>query len=137
MSLRRTLSAITLAAAVGAMGCTSARYVSLDAGGSGVVAIPANFNRWPLNFRDEAEELMRQRCPEGYVIDHEEEVFKSQTVDAKEWQIHFHSKNALVEGTGVPKPLPTGGVAGGVSFTTGVTPASAPLPAEPVPVTAQ
>lgn len=54
-------------------GCGSARYVTLDAN-SGVVAIPTNVNSWPFDYRDQAEALMRKKCPQGYVIDHEEDV---------------------------------------------------------------
>ena len=57
---------------VGLGGCASARYVAVDADG-GIVAIPNNTNCWPTYNRKAAEELMRQKCPQGYVIDREGE----------------------------------------------------------------
>lgn len=54
-------------------GCSSARYVSLESNG-GVVAIPRNTNSWPDYNRKNAEALMKEKCPEGYVIDREGEV---------------------------------------------------------------
>jgi hypothetical protein len=59
-------------------GCTNARYITVDPTG-GVVAIPSNSNAWPTYNRDKAEELMRQKCPQGYVIDREQEVVVGQT----------------------------------------------------------
>jgi hypothetical protein len=105
-----------------AVGCLSpARYVSVGANG-GVVAIPKNTNYWPACYRSAAEELMRQKCPDGYVIDHEGEVTVGQSVqeessgsessllfllfgighqsrtsvthDITEWRIEFHANGA-------------------------------------------
>ena len=59
-------------------GCSSARYVSSEPNG-GVVAIPHNSNSWPDYNRKHAEELMKQQCPEGYVIDREAEVVVGST----------------------------------------------------------
>src|SRR5262249_38773492 len=60
-------------------GCMSpARYVSVTNDG-GIVAIPSNTNYWPTHNRDAAEDLMRKKCPEGYVIDREEEIVVGQT----------------------------------------------------------
>ncbi len=53
-------------------GCNQAHLVSYSADG-GVVGIPSNNNYWPTYNREHAEELMRQRCPNGYVIDEEKE----------------------------------------------------------------
>jgi hypothetical protein len=33
-----------------------------------VVSIPNNSNQWPSYYRNRAEYLMHQKCPEGYVI---------------------------------------------------------------------
>lgn len=60
------------------VGCESARLVHSDSQG-GCVAIPSNYNGWPCHYRDEAEKLMRQKCPQGYVIEREEEVVVGQT----------------------------------------------------------
>src|SRR5258708_4542779 len=54
-------------------GCGHARYVTLDANG-GVVAIPTNTDEWPCHYRVKAEEMMKMKCPQGYVIEREEEV---------------------------------------------------------------
>lgn len=37
--------------------------------------MPMNCNCWPMYYRDRAEKLMRAKCPGGYEIDHEEEVW--------------------------------------------------------------
>jgi hypothetical protein len=77
---RHLLGAAVLAPLVliGSSGCGNARYIVQDSYG-GVVAIPANTNSWPTNYRDEAEKLMKKKCPLGYVIDREEEVVVGQT----------------------------------------------------------
>jgi len=46
--------------------------VSCDPDG-GVIAIPENTNKWPTYYRSAAEELLRAKFPDGYVIEHEEE----------------------------------------------------------------
>src|SRR5258708_22635815 len=69
-TLVRAAALLMLAATVG---CNSARFVEVRPDG-GVVAIPNNSNDWPYHYRDKAKALMRQKCPSGYVIDHEEEV---------------------------------------------------------------
>ncbi|MFL5339359.1 MAG: hypothetical protein ACJ8F7_04250 [Gemmataceae bacterium] len=61
-----------------AIGCAEARYVTLEQNG-GVVAIANNSDSWPNYNRKHAEELMAKKCPDGYVIDHEEEVVTGQT----------------------------------------------------------
>ncbi len=53
--------------------CGSVRVVSRTPEG-GVVVIPNNSDQWPTYYRSRAERLMRQICPAGYVIDHEEVV---------------------------------------------------------------
>jgi hypothetical protein len=60
-------------------GCLeTAHYVSLDANG-GVVGIPSPVDHWPTYNRKAAEELMQQKCPQGYVIEHEQEAAIGQT----------------------------------------------------------
>ena len=74
---------LVLASAIGLAtlgGCANARYVECSAG-DGVVAIPANTNSWPNYYRNHAEELMRQKCPDGYEIVHEGEAVTGQTHD--------------------------------------------------------
>lgn len=60
-------------------GCAKARFVQVDQG-YGVVAIPANTNSWPNYYRDQAEALIRQKCPNGYEVVHEEESVTGQVV---------------------------------------------------------
>jgi hypothetical protein len=58
-------------------GCAKARYVEVSQQG-GIVAIPANTNRWPTYYRDQAMELIRQKCPDGYEVVQEEEFVTGQ-----------------------------------------------------------
>ena len=58
-------------------GCQSARIVSKSEDG-GVIAIPANNDMWPFHYRTKAEELLTRECPEGYVIELEEEYVTGQ-----------------------------------------------------------
>jgi hypothetical protein len=44
----------------------------------GVVAIPSNTNSWPNYYHNQAEELIRQNCPNGYEIVQEEECVTGQ-----------------------------------------------------------
>jgi hypothetical protein len=60
-------------------GCANARFVKTDQE-SGVVALPANTNCWPNYYRDHAEALMREKCPNGYEVVCEEEAVVAQTV---------------------------------------------------------
>jgi hypothetical protein len=53
-----------------ACGCSSVRLVR-EAPDGGVVSIPNDSNQWPTYYRNRAEQLMRKKCPAGYVIDHE------------------------------------------------------------------
>lgn len=58
-------------------GCQSARVVSKSEEG-GVIAIPANNDMWPFHYRTKAQELLARECPEGYVIELEEEYVTGQ-----------------------------------------------------------
>jgi hypothetical protein len=58
-------------------GCAKPRLVRTSKDG-GVVAIPSNSNQWPTYYRDKAEKLMREKCPDGYEIVQEEEVVTGQ-----------------------------------------------------------
>lgn len=64
------------------LGCQSARYIQKTED-RGVVAIPRNSNRYP-NYRDQANELMIEHFPDGYLIEHEEEVVVGQTTHYRE-----------------------------------------------------
>ena len=74
LSLLLSLCAGVLCAA----GCAKARHVQIN-GGTGTVAIPENTNTWPNYYRKQAEDLMRQKCPNGYEIVAEEEAVVGQT----------------------------------------------------------
>jgi hypothetical protein len=83
MSSIRMLAPATLLLAA-AVGCgSSARLINGSPDG-GVVAIPSNSNYWPLKYRDEAEKLMAQRCPNGYEIVSEQEVVVGKTSTTNE-----------------------------------------------------
>jgi hypothetical protein len=73
----RRLAGLFFLALLSITGCQTARFVSSDAHG-GVIAIPNNSDFC----RKQAEELMAQKCPQGYVIDREEEVVVGQVTTA-------------------------------------------------------
>lgn len=85
-----------------AMGCAHARLVEVHSDGGGVVAIPDNSNSWPSRNRRHAEKLMAERCPQGYVIDHESEVVIG--------QIAHTDVNTDQHGTPILTPLGLGPV---------------------------
>src|SRR6266568_748646 len=60
------------------LGCAHARLVEKNRDGSGVVAISENTNSWPYHYHRRAEELMAKYCPNGYVIEREQEVITGQ-----------------------------------------------------------
>jgi hypothetical protein len=72
------LGALTACLVMGLSGCCTARFISVDADYA-VVAIPNNTNDWPTYNRTHAEELMHQKFPQGFVIDHEGEVVTGTT----------------------------------------------------------
>lgn len=77
----RTISILVLAV-LPACGCQSARYITKTASG-GVVAIPADSNGWPFYHRADAEALMSQHFPEGYVVEAEQEAVVGTTTDVQ------------------------------------------------------
>ncbi len=143
-SFRLLLPAVLLAAA--ASGCAGARLVQGTADG-GVVAIPSNSNSWPQRYRESAEKLMAERCPNGYDIVEEKEVVVGQMAaineyamrgpngsggaldsvpvttatvrDQKEYQITFRARSAAPS---PPRSAPT------------APPPPPGLPARPVPI---
>jgi hypothetical protein len=64
-------------------GCTTARYVMRNQE-QGVIAIPANTNRWPSRNREKADSLMKEHFPSGYIVEHEEEFVVGQTTQYDE-----------------------------------------------------
>jgi hypothetical protein len=81
-SIRLLVPAALVLAAVTGCGSTARLVHSTPDGG--VVAIPSNSNYWPLRYRDEAEKLMAQRCPNGYEIVEEKEVVTGKTATTNE-----------------------------------------------------
>ena len=60
------------------MGC-AVRQVYRDAS-VGVIALPANTNKWPFRYRDKAHRMMGEQFPQGYaVISEGEEVVGQST----------------------------------------------------------
>jgi hypothetical protein len=121
----RRIPVLVLPSILGLIGCGSAHYVSQDAK-SGIIAIPYNTNTWPSYYHDEAEKMMKAKCPSGYVIDMEGPVLigsaateaASRTTDKTnvmsqpnwalqhppaveetEWQIKFHAKEVVSPST--------------------------------------
>jgi len=52
-------------------GCGQAVRFVRETPDGGVVTMPMNTNRWPTYYRNQAEQLMHQKCPDGYRIDRE------------------------------------------------------------------
>ncbi len=97
----RRQNAFLLVASIGLSaltGCANARYVKTDQG-SGVVAMPSNTNCWPTYYRDHAEALIRQKCPNGYEVVGEEEAVVGQVA-------HTHTETETT-------PSPTLNLGGG------------------------
>jgi hypothetical protein len=67
------LQAVLFLAAGLGCACSSVRVVNRTPDG-GAIAIPNDSDQWPTYYRSQAERLMRQICPAGYVIDREEVV---------------------------------------------------------------
>jgi hypothetical protein len=82
MRVQNTFLLVTLIGLAALTGCANARYVKTDQG-SGVVAMPANTNCWPTYYRDHAEALMRQKCPNGYEVVGEEEAVVGQVAHTR------------------------------------------------------
>ena len=160
MSMREMLRTVSFSVLLGLCGCAQARVVMSDSYG-GVVAMPSNTNSWPCYNRKHAEELMAQKCPQGYVIEQEGEVVTGQSTmvhtegnqdsaayrvlgvghvdrttnvqNVTEWRIHFRAKDAPAS---VP-PLsftPPGQQPPPAIIPFASTPSSPGLPTEPVRV---
>jgi len=144
--VRSRLIGVGILLFLGLTGCgNTARYVAAT-NNDGIIAIPANTDEWPTHYRRDAEKLMQDKCPQGYVIDHEEEVsvgtvtthqtkadpdpikgmLLGQKVDAtevhdqKEWHITFHAKEPPALAPMTPRAA--------------AIPGSQNLPSSPVPV---
>ena len=140
----RSASVALAALLLGLGGCSSARMVTTDAYG-GVVAIPRN----NASNRKAAEELMKEKCPQGYVIDSEREVVIGHTSEQEvsgnfvrtinhpvtEYQIRFRAKDAPppYQPAAVRAPAPVPATPPAVVPTAATGPN---LPPQPIPVAA-
>ncbi len=52
-------------------GCGQAVRFVRETPDGGTVTMPTNTNQWPTYYRNQAESLMNQKCPDGYQIDRE------------------------------------------------------------------
>lgn len=78
----RFLGALMLATACGCAG-SGVHFVSQTPGG-GVITMPNNSDQWPTYYRSRAEQLIKQTCPNGYVIDREEVVVEDPARSGKQ-----------------------------------------------------
>jgi hypothetical protein len=83
MSRARQVLPVAVLLLAGLSGCTTARLIESTPEG-GVIAIPSNSNYWPMKYRDSAEKLMAQKCPNGYDIVYEKEVVVGQKTSTSE-----------------------------------------------------
>ena len=72
ISARRRLYALLSLLTASVCGCLAVRIVDETPVG-GVVVMPNNSDQWPTYYRNRAQYLMKQKCPDGYVIVREEE----------------------------------------------------------------
>ena len=80
---RWRMAALLSMATLCSSGCPSVRVVSKQESG-GVIAIPANTDIWPFRYRSKAEAMISQQCPEGYIIELEEEYVTGQQTRVEE-----------------------------------------------------
>ena len=71
-------------------GCADVRVVR-EAPEGGVIALPMDSNCWPMYYRNRAEKLMNEKCPDGYRIDREEFVWdgKPGTAGHRAYESYF------------------------------------------------
>jgi hypothetical protein len=129
---------------LGLCGCSQAQFVVVE-NDHGIVSIPRNTNAWPTYYRNSADELLREKFPQGVVIDREEAKVVGEDVQhghatsltmlgmridretehtrpITEWYIYFHAIGSPAPPVLVsppPLPAPVG---------------DPPLPDQPVPV---
>lgn len=88
-STRRILCLLLAPPALMVCGCFAVRLIENRPEG-GVVIMPNNSDQWPTYYRNRAEYLMKQKCPEGYVIVREDEfVDNPLTRDGRKPYEHF------------------------------------------------
>jgi hypothetical protein len=139
MRLARRGALIALLFVCGLSGCATARQVAISPEG-GCVAIKENSDVWPYKYHTAAIDLIKQNCPNGYVIVKEEEEAVGPIVahrhgyvtQAREWHIYYRKAGSpvTVAAQGPPVSRPVAAPA--------VVPVSASVPAglppAPVPV---
>lgn len=154
MSLARCARRAVLLGVVSLTGCglfQSVHYVRDDPNG-GVIAIPTDTNVWPTHYRNRAEALMKEKCPQGFVIDKVEKVVLNQNDDdgrkpperweydgalvkvkdeQSEYHITFHAAVLQQAIGGPPKPLPAP-----IPPTSALLPPPTPLLSPPPPAPA-
>jgi hypothetical protein len=139
----RQIARLAILAALGLSGCnTSARYVTTTSA-CGVVAIPKNTNAWPDYYRKQAEELMQAKCPEGYVVEYEDEFIPGANknkhrsdgstestwlFETTEYRIYYRRKDAPEGASIALLPLPPATATPSIARQpVGLTPVSTPL----------
>jgi hypothetical protein len=122
----------------------------------GVVVMPNNSDCWPTRYRTKAEALMKEQCPTGYLIEHEEKVVLKEAgngslqeryeydgallkvnQEESEYRITFRCAQPVPPAPPVQVPLPAPALLPGAPVPPVVNPpAPAPgtLPPAPVPV---
>jgi hypothetical protein len=69
---RRVVQGLVPLVLVSVCGCFSAVRLLHETPDGGMIVMPNNSNQWPTYYRNRAEYLMHKKCPDGYVLDHEE-----------------------------------------------------------------
>jgi hypothetical protein len=141
--MRRQIAGLAILCMLGLTGCsTSARYVT-STSNCGIIAIPTNTDKWPFYYHKQAEELMLAKCPQGYVIEHEEEFIPGANkakrrsdgssesaglFSGSEWRIYYRRKDAPegVTTALMAQPAPRG-LPLPATQTVGLTPVTTPL----------
>jgi hypothetical protein len=72
VSAQRIVPVLMLLTATSAGGCFSSVRLLRETPEGGMIVMPNNSNQWPTYYRNRAEFLMHKKCPEGYVIEHED-----------------------------------------------------------------
>ncbi len=94
ISARRMLHFVLPFIAVCVCGCLAVRIAEEKPEG-GVVVMPNNSNQWPTYYRNRAEYLMKQKCPDGYVIVNEEDFVENPLAqDGRKPYEHFEYNGA-------------------------------------------
>jgi hypothetical protein len=75
----RALAGAALLLVAGLSGCAGPRFIAQDQYG-GVIAMPSHSDYWPTHYLTKAREMMAAKCPQGYHIEHEEEVVVGESV---------------------------------------------------------